>query len=57
MAKSFKKFRDEWGDDEWGDSDIDTRRKDRRMESRRQKRRNKVQEKYSALDNISEEDS
>lgn len=57
MAKSFKKFREEWEGDEWGDSDDYDRRKDRKMESRRQKRRTKVQEKYSALDDNSEEDS
>ena len=56
MAKSFKKFREEWEDDEWGDDD-DHRRKERRMEKRRKKRRTKVQEKYSAFNHVDEQDS
>jgi hypothetical protein len=49
MAKSFKKFREEW-DDEWGSDDDDVRRKERKMMNRRDKRRIKTQEKNSMFD-------
>jgi hypothetical protein len=54
MAKSFKKFREEW-DDEWGSSDEDTRRKEKKMMNRRDKRRIKAQEKNSRFEENSEE--
>ena len=50
MAKSFKKFREEWEDDEWGNNEDYGRKKDRNLESRRENRRNKLAEKYSAFD-------
>jgi hypothetical protein len=57
MAKSFKKFREEWEDDEWGLNDEDdVRSKEHRMKNRRNKRKNKVQEKYSSFDNIDDND-
>ncbi len=46
MAKSFKKFRDEWNDD-WEDSDYD---KKRGLEDRRQERRKKDQSRVSAFE-------
>ena len=49
MAKSFKKFRDEWDDDEWGSND-EFRSKDRNLENRRSKRRKKVQDRFSNLE-------
>jgi len=52
MAKSFKKFREDW-DDEWGDED--RRDKDRKLQSRRDQRRKKVEEKYSRFENKDEE--
>ena len=56
MAKSFKKFREEWEDDEWGRFDEeDIRRKERRMENRRSKRRDKVQEKFASFDDTGDE--
>jgi hypothetical protein len=55
MAKSFKKFREEWEDDEWGTSEDDHRRKERRMENRRNKRRDKIQEKFASFDDVDTE--
>jgi len=54
MAKSFKKFRDEWDDDEWGSND-EFRSKDRSLENRRSKRRKKVKDRFSDLENNDEE--
>jgi len=54
MAKSFKKFREEWEDDEWGNDDYN-RKKDRNLENRRQKRRSKIAEKFSAFEDKDEE--
>lgn len=55
MAKSFKKFRDEWDDDEWGDNDDDGRNKDHKLKSRREKRRNKISERLSTFDETDSE--
>jgi hypothetical protein len=46
MAKSFKKFRDEWNDD-WEDSDYD---KKRDLEDRRQERRKKDRSRVSVFE-------
>lgn len=54
MAKSFKKFREEW-DDDWNSDDDDTRRKEKKMMSRRDKRRIKAQEKNSRFEENAEE--
>lgn len=48
MAKSFRKFREDY-DDEWGTDDDDFRRKDNKMKHRRDKKRQKMSEKYSPL--------
>lgn len=56
MAKSFKKFREEYEYDEWGNNDDDVRRKERRMENRRAKMRDKVHEKYSSFDEAVKKD-
>lgn len=51
MAKSFKKFREEWEDDEWGDNeDRQSRSKEKRMKNRRDKRKMKHEEKFSRFD-------
>jgi hypothetical protein len=54
MAKSFKKFREEW-DDDWDNGDDDVRRKERKMMTRRDKRRVKAQEKNSRFDESTED--
>jgi hypothetical protein len=54
MAKSFRKFREEW-DDEWENNDDDVRRKERKMMTRRDKRRVKAQEKSSRFDESAED--
>jgi len=55
MAKSFKKFREQWEEDEWGDNEErSVRRKEKKMKSRRDKRKMKHEEKYS---NFNDNDS
>jgi hypothetical protein len=54
MAKSFKKFRDEW-DNEWEGDDEIVRNKEQRMQNRRNQRKTKAQEKYAAFDESDEE--
>ena len=53
MTKSFKKFREEWGD-EWGDDD-DRQSKDWKLRDRRDQRKKKTNEKLSRLENREEE--
>lgn len=49
MAKTFKKFREEY--DEWGsDLDNDVSAKEERMKNRRDRKRNKRQEKLANFD-------
>jgi hypothetical protein len=50
MAKSFKKFREEWDDD-----DDEMRSKEKKMMTRRDKRRIKAQEKNSRFDETIED--
>lgn len=51
MAKSFKKFREEWEDDEWGDDeDRNLRRKEKQMESRKAKRKQKLQSRWDDIE-------
>lgn len=54
MAKSFKKFREEW-DDDWSDDDNDTRSKDWKLQARRDQRRKKTSEKLSRFENMDDE--
>ncbi len=49
MAKSFKKFRDDY-DDEWDMTDDDVSFKEQRMQARRDRKKTKVQEKYSVFE-------
>ena len=51
MAKSFKKFRQDW-DDEWGNEDEDERRKSDKMKNRRDMRRKKSSESMHRLMNV-----
>jgi hypothetical protein len=51
MAKSFKKFREDW-DDEWGNDDHE---KDRKLRERRDNRRKKTNEKFSRFEDRDEE--
>ena len=53
MAKSFKKFREEY-DDEWG-SDDDHRRSEKKKMKIRDQRRKKAQERYSRFDENSQD--
>lgn len=48
MAKSFKKFREDYEDDEWGDDE--TRQRNKKKMSIREQRRNKAKEKLSVFD-------
>ena len=51
MAKTFKKFRNEWYEDsEWGDNDDEMTRKERKLQNRRDRRKKKVDEKFAALE-------
>jgi hypothetical protein len=57
MAKSFKKFRDEYEEDEWGTSDSEVRSKEKLLQNRRDKKKKKVAEKFAAIedtDNMNE---
>lgn len=54
MAKSFKKFREEW-DDEWGNDDDESRGKDRKLRERRDNRRKKTYEKFSRFEDRDDE--
>jgi hypothetical protein len=49
MAKSFKKFRDEWSDD-WSDDGYFVEDKKADLENRRQKRREKDKKRISTFD-------
>lgn len=44
MAKSFKKFREDYEDDEWGDNEKDHRGKEKEKMKIRKQRRKKFQE-------------
>ena len=46
MAKSFKKFREEWEDDEWGDSESRGGRKKEKMEKRKARRKEKYDSRW-----------
>jgi hypothetical protein len=50
MAKSFKKFREDYYDEEWGGDDYDPESKEKRLQNRRDKRKEKVAEKFSAFE-------
>jgi hypothetical protein len=41
MAKTFKKFREDYMDDEWGDEDESVTNKERRMKNRRDRKKTK----------------
>lgn len=57
MAKSFRKFtKTGWDDDEWDDFDEDERRKEKKMAKRKKKQRQRVNEKFSALDDTEDDD-
>ena len=51
MAKSFKKFREEYEDDEWGDNEEDHRGKEKEKMKIRNQRRKKFQEREIFGDN------
>ncbi|MBT4995860.1 MAG: hypothetical protein HOM88_05250 [Hellea sp.] len=44
MAKTFKKFREDYMDDEWGDEDESVTNKERRMKNRRDRKKTKHNE-------------
>jgi hypothetical protein len=44
MAKTFKKFREDYMDDEWGDEDESVTNKERRMQNRRDRKKTKRNE-------------
>lgn len=52
MAKTFKKFREDyWDDDEWGDNeDRQVKNKNKRLQSRRDRRKQKVNEKFASIE-------
>lgn len=51
MAKSFRKFREDFYDDEWGyDEDYNEKRKRNKLKDRKRKQRQKVSEKMNFLD-------
>lgn len=51
MAKSFKKFREEWEEDEWGeDDDRSYSRKEKRMEKRKENRKQKLKGRWEEVE-------
>lgn len=52
MAKSFKKFREEWEDDEWGVDESYDRRKQKQMEKRKARRKEKYDERWDEMESV-----
>lgn len=50
MAKTFKKFRNDFDDAEWDDEYSDMSSKERRLQKRRDRRKKKADERNAVLD-------
>jgi hypothetical protein len=51
MAKSFKKFREEWEDDEWGDNeDRSYKKKKKQLEKRKANRKQKLESRWNDVE-------
>lgn len=53
MAKSFKKFREEWEDDEWGDNeDRSYKKKKKQLEKRKANRKQKLDSRWNDVEDM-----
>jgi hypothetical protein len=56
MAKSFKKFREDYYDDEWSNDESEIDSKEKRLQNRRDKRKKKVAEQHAIFDENDQDD-